>query len=153
MNLAISNKIALPWSHMGRACSRRRILGPIKSVSTTSSVSDAESRRDYREIAVPIQRGDDPLHLGPSFSMTDDWQNAKDGTPLVKIIENQAAIPGIKGDEGTQACRAARVSDHRRMDKLAERLKKYYDRGARFANMAASESISAAALADGTFRP
>ena len=31
------------------------------------------------------------------------WQNAKDGTPLVKLIEQAGAIPGIKVDEGTQA--------------------------------------------------
>ena len=31
------------------------------------------------------------------------WQNAKDGTPLVKLIEQSGAIPGIKVDEGTQA--------------------------------------------------
>ena len=31
------------------------------------------------------------------------WQKAKDGTPLVKLIEQAGAIPGIKVDEGTQA--------------------------------------------------
>ena len=30
------------------------------------------------------------------------WQKAKDGTPLVKLIEQAGAIPGIKVDEGTQ---------------------------------------------------
>ncbi len=35
------------------------------------------------------------------------WQNAKDGTPLVKLIEQSGAIPGIKVDEGTQGCRTA----------------------------------------------
>ena len=35
------------------------------------------------------------------------WQNAKDGTPLVKLIEQAGAIPGIKVDEGTQAAAAA----------------------------------------------
>jgi len=28
------------------------------------------------------------------------WQNAKDGTPLVRLIEQSGAIPGIKVDEG-----------------------------------------------------
>src|SRR5712672_381898 len=62
------------------------------------------------------------------------WQNAKDGTPLVKIIEQSGAIPGIKVDEGTQAlpnCPGELVTVG--LDKLAERLKKYYERGARFA--------------------
>ena len=62
------------------------------------------------------------------------WQNAKDGTPLVKLIEQAGSIPGIKVDEGTQAlpnCPGELVTIG--LDKLAERLKKYYERGARFA--------------------
>ena len=30
-------------------------------------------------------------------------QNAKDGTPLVKVIEKAGALPGIKVDKGLQA--------------------------------------------------
>ena len=51
------------------------------------------------------------------------WQNAKDGTPLVKLIEQAGAIPGIKVDEGTQAlpnCPGELVTVG--LDKLAERL-------------------------------
>src|SRR3979490_2933621 len=62
------------------------------------------------------------------------WQNAKDGTALVKIIEQAGAIPGIKVDEGTQSlpnCPGELITVG--LDKLAERLKKYYERGARFA--------------------
>ena len=62
------------------------------------------------------------------------WQDAKDGTPLIKLIEQSGAIPGIKVDEGTQAlpgCPGELVTAG--LDKLAERLKKYYERGARFA--------------------
>src|SRR5258707_6356737 len=62
------------------------------------------------------------------------WQNAKDGTPLVKLIEQSGAIPGIKVDEGTQGlpnCPGELITAG--LDKLAERLKKYYERGARFA--------------------
>jgi fructose-bisphosphate aldolase class I len=62
------------------------------------------------------------------------WQTARDGTPLVKLIEQAGAIPGIKVDEGTQPlpnCPGELITAG--LDKLAERLKKYYDRGARFA--------------------
>jgi fructose-bisphosphate aldolase class I len=62
------------------------------------------------------------------------WQKAKDGTPLIRLIEDSGAIPGIKVDEGTQPlpnCPGELVTVG--LDKLAERLKKYYDRGARFA--------------------
>jgi fructose-bisphosphate aldolase class I len=62
------------------------------------------------------------------------WQTARDGTPLVKLIEQAGAIPGIKVDEGTQPlpnCPGELITAG--LDKLAERLKKYYDQGARFA--------------------
>ena len=62
------------------------------------------------------------------------WQDAKDGTPLISLIEQAGAIPGIKVDEGTQAlpnCAGELVTVG--LDKLAGRLKKYYERGARFA--------------------
>ena len=61
-------------------------------------------------------------------------QNAKDGTPLVKLIEQAGAIPGIKVDEGTQplpACPGELVTVG--LDKLAGRLADYYKLGARFA--------------------
>jgi fructose-bisphosphate aldolase, class I len=62
------------------------------------------------------------------------WQNAKDGTPLIKLIEQTGSIPGIKVDEGTQGlpnCPGELVTVG--LDRLADRLKKYYERGARFA--------------------
>ena len=51
-------------------------------------------------------------------------QKAKDGTPLVKLIEQRGAIPGIKVDEGTQAaavCPGELVTEG--LDGLRERLK------------------------------
>src|SRR5436305_12134835 len=72
------------------------------------------------------------------------WQNAKDGTPLVKVIEQSGAIPGIKVEEGTQPlpmCPGELVTVG--LDKLAERLKKYHERGARFAKWRAVIDIGA----------
>src|SRR5450432_1765468 len=79
------------------------------------------------------------------------WQNAKDGTPLVKIIEQSGAIPGIKVDEGTQAlpgCPGELITAG--LDKLAERLKKYYDRGARFAKWRAVIDIGSGSTGQNT---
>ncbi len=77
------------------------------------------------------------------------WQNARDGTPLIRLIEQAGAIPGIKVDEGTQAlpgCPGELVTAG--LDNLAARLKKYYDSGARFAKWRAVIDI------DGSeFRP
>jgi fructose-bisphosphate aldolase class I len=61
----------------------------------------------------------------------------------MKLIEQAGAIPGIKVDEGTQAlptCPGELVTVG--LDKLAERLKKYYERGARFAKWRAVLDIA-----------
>jgi fructose-bisphosphate aldolase class I len=62
------------------------------------------------------------------------WQKAKDGTPLVEIIKKAGSIPGIKVDEGVKPlpnCPGETVTIG--LDKLADRLPKYYEQGARFA--------------------
>jgi fructose-bisphosphate aldolase class I len=62
------------------------------------------------------------------------WQKAKDGTPLVDIIKKTGALPGIKVDEGVKPlpnCPGEVVTIG--LDKLADRLPKYYAQGARFA--------------------
>ena len=72
------------------------------------------------------------------------WQKAKDGTPLVEIIEKAGAIPGIKVDEGTKPlpfCPGEVITDG--LDRLAERLPKYYEQGARFAKWRAVIDIGA----------
>jgi fructose-bisphosphate aldolase class I len=72
------------------------------------------------------------------------WQMAKDDTPLVEIIKKAGSIPGIKVDEGTQplpGCPGELVTIG--LDKLAERLTKYYEQGARFAKWRAVIDIGA----------
>jgi fructose-bisphosphate aldolase class I len=72
------------------------------------------------------------------------WQKAKDGTPLVDIIKKAGALPGIKVDEGTKAlpnCPGELITVG--LDKLADRLPKYYDQGARFAKWRAVIDIGA----------
>src|SRR6202030_4033067 len=78
------------------------------------------------------------------------WQDARDGTPLVKVIEQAGSIPGIKVDEGTQAlpqCPGEVVTVG--LDRLAERLKKYYERGARFAKWRAVIDIGPGTIGPG----
>jgi fructose-bisphosphate aldolase class I len=72
------------------------------------------------------------------------WQKAKDGTPLVEIIKKAGSIPGIKVDEGTKPlpnCPAEVVTAG--LDKLPDRLPKYYEQGARFAKWRAVIDIGA----------
>src|SRR5436309_4051198 len=136
MNLAELNKIANALVAPGKG-----ILAADESSGTIKKRFDAikvesteETRRDYREM---LFRSVEAMRKNISGVILYDetiWQNAKDGTPLVKLIEQAGSIPGIKVDEGTQAlpgCPNEVITVG--VDKLAERLKKYHERGARLA--------------------
>jgi fructose-bisphosphate aldolase class I len=72
------------------------------------------------------------------------WQDAADGTPLVKIIADAGAVPGIKVDEGTEALPGSpKELITKGLDGLSKRLPKYYERGARFAKWRAVIDIGA----------
>ncbi|MEZ5763819.1 MAG: class I fructose-bisphosphate aldolase [Xanthobacteraceae bacterium] len=136
MNLADLNKIANAMVAPGKG-----ILAADESSGTIKKRFDAigvesteDNRRDYREL---LFRSSEAMKKNISGVILYDetiWQKAKDGTPLVKLIEQAGSIPGIKVDEGTQplpGCPNELITVG--LDKLAERLKKYYEQGARFA--------------------
>src|ERR1700687_1410228 len=136
MNLADLNKVALAMVAAGKG-----ILAADESTGTIKKRFDAinvasteENRRDYREMLFRSGEAMSKYISGVILYDETIWQDARDGTPLIKIIEQSGAIPGIKVDEVTQAlpnCPGELVTVG--LDKLAERLKKYYERGARFA--------------------
>src|ERR1700730_7245047 len=136
MNLPDLNRIAQAMVATGKG-----ILAADESSGTIKKRFDAigvdsnpDSRRDYREMLFRSREAMSKYISGVILYDETIWQEAKDGTPLVKLIEQTGAIPGIKVDEGTQAlsnCPGELITIG--LDKLAERLKKYYDRGARFA--------------------
>jgi fructose-bisphosphate aldolase class I len=136
MNLTELNRIATAMVAPGKG-----ILAADESSGTIKKRFDAigvesteENRRDYREMLFRSKEAMSQHISGVILFDETIWQNAKDGTPLVKLIEESGAIPGIKVDEGTQAlpmCPGELVTVG--LDKLAERLKTYYERGARFA--------------------
>ena len=104
MNLAELNKVA-----NGMVASGKGILaadessGTIKKRFDTIGVeSTADNRRDYREL---LFRSTEAMKSHISGVILYDEtirQNAKDGTPLVKLIEMAGSIPGIKVDKGTK---------------------------------------------------
>ena len=135
MNLDALNKIANRMVEPGRG-----ILAADESTGTMGNRMAAigventeDNRRDYREM---MFRAKEAMSYVSGVILYDEtiWQNAKDGTPLVKIIEEANSIPGIKVDEGIRKLAGARGDDVTRgLDKLHERLPKYYEKGARFA--------------------
>ena len=148
MNLADLNKVALAMVTPGKG-----ILAADESSGTIKKRFDAikvesteDSRRDYREMLFRSSEAMGKYISGVILYDETIWQAAKDGTPLVKLIEASGAIPGIKVDEGTQGlpnCPGELVTVG--LDKLAERLKKYYERGARFAKWRAVIDINSGA--------
>jgi fructose-bisphosphate aldolase class I len=136
MNLADLNKVAQAMVAPGKGLlAADESSGTIKKrFDDINVVSTEETRRDYREMLFRSSEAMTRYISGVILYDETIWQNAKDGTPLVKLIEQSGAIPGIKVDEGTQAlpnCPGELITAG--LDKLAERLKKYYERGARFA--------------------
>src|ERR1700761_2930850 len=136
MNLSDLNKVALAMVAPGKGLlAADESTGTIKKRFDAIKVESTEdTRRDYREMLFRSQEAMNNFISGVILYDETIWQNAKDGTPLIKLIEQAGAIPGIKVDEGTQPlpnCPGELVTVG--LDKLAERLKKYYERGARFA--------------------
>ena len=136
MNLAELNKVAEKMVVPGKGIlAADESSGTIKKRFDTIGVESTEdNRRDYRELL--FRSGDAMSKYISGVILYDEtiWQKAKDGTPLVKVIEQSGAVPGIKVDEGTKplpGCPGELVTVG--LDKLADRLPKYYEQGARFA--------------------
>ena len=145
MNLDDLNKIAQAMVAPGRGIlAADESSGTIKKRFDAISVESTEdSRRDYREMLFRSAEG--MKHISGVILYDETiWQKAKDGTPLVELIKKAGSIPGIKVDEGTKPlpnCPSEVVTIG--LDKLADRLPKYYEQGARFAKWRAVIDIGA----------
>jgi len=136
MNLSELNKIAAAMVAPGRGIlAADESAGTIKKRFDSIGVeSTADNRRDYREM---LFRSADAMSKYISGVILYDEtirQNAKDGTPLVKLIEKTGALPGIKVDKGTKplpSCPGEVVTEG--LDGLRERLAEYRGLGAKFA--------------------
>src|SRR5918995_3338148 len=135
MNLADLNKVAQAMVAPGRGIlAADESSGTIKKRFDAIGVESTEDvRRDYREMLFRSAEG--MKHISGVILYDETiWQKAKDGTSLVEIIKKAGSIPGIKVDEGTKPlpnCPNELITVG--LDKLADRLPKYYEQGARFA--------------------
>ncbi len=136
MNLAELNKVADAMVAPGRG-----ILAADESTGTIKKRFDAidtEStpitRRDYREMLFRSKEAMSKYISGVILYDETIRQNAKDGTPMVKVIEQMGSIPGIKVDKGTKPlpfCPNEVITEG--LDGLRERLVEYRGLGAKFA--------------------
>src|SRR6201997_3304084 len=145
MNLTELNKVATAMVAPGRG-----ILAADESTSTIKKRFDAIgvestpiSRRDYREML--FRSGEAMTKYISGVILYDETirQNAKDGTPLVKLIAQAGSIPGIKVDEGAKPlpfCPGEVITEG--LDGLRERLVDYRGLGAKFAKWRAVIDIA-----------
>jgi fructose-bisphosphate aldolase class I len=146
MNLAELNKVAEAMVAPGKG-----LLAADESSSTIKKRFDAigvestaDTRRDYREF---MFRSADAMKNHISGVILYDEtirQKAKDGTPLVKLIEQAGALPGIKVDASTHPlpfCPGETITEG--LDGLRERLVEYRGLGAKFAKWRAVIDIGA----------
>jgi fructose-bisphosphate aldolase class I len=135
MNLDQLNKVAEAMVTPGKG-----ILAADESTATIKKRFDSigveatsESRRDYRELLFRSQALSEHISGVILYDET-IRQNASDGTPLVKLIAQAGAIPGIKVDKGTKPLpfySGEAISEG--LDGLRERLVEYRGLGAKFA--------------------
>jgi fructose-bisphosphate aldolase class I len=136
MNLAELNKVAEAMVAPGRGIlAADESSGTIKKrFDAIGAESTADTRRDYREM---LFRSADAMSKYISGVILYDEtirQKAKDGTPLVKVIEKAGALPGIKVDKGLQPLPFSPgevITEG--LDGLRERLVEYRGLGAKFA--------------------
>ncbi len=147
MNLTELNRVAEAMVAPGRGIlAADESSGTIKKRFDPIGVqSTPDTRRDYREL---LFRSNDAMSKYISGVILYDEtirQSAKDGTPLVKLIEQAGSIPGIKVDRGTKPlpfCPGEVITEG--LDGLRERLIEYRSLGARFAKWRAVIDIGAA---------
>jgi fructose-bisphosphate aldolase class I len=108
--------------------------GTIKRRFDAIGVESTEAnRRDYRELLFRTE-GANKFISGVILYDETIRQKGADGTPLVKVLQDQGIIPGIKVDAGTKPLPfSANEVVTEGLDGLGERLKEYRDLGARFA--------------------
>jgi fructose-bisphosphate aldolase, class I len=146
MNLAELNKVAEAMVQPGRGIlAADESSGTIKKRFDAIGVESTEAnRRDYREL---LFRSTDAMKSHISGVILYDEtirQNAKDGTPLVKVIQQAGSLPGIKVDKGAKPlpfCPGEVITEG--LDGLRERLIEYRGLGAKFAKWRAVIDIGA----------
>ena len=123
--LFADDKGLLAMDESNRTCNKRFALLGI--------LQNEEARRAYREMIVTT-RGLGECISGAILYDETIRQKKKDGTLFIKVITDAGIIPGIKVDTGAKALAGypgEKITEG--LDGLRDRLKEYFEMGARFA--------------------
>ena len=106
--------------------------------------STEQNRRNYREMLFTTPGA--AQHVSGVILYDETLrQSARDGRPLVKVLESQGVIPGIKVDAGAKTLAGSdgeKITEG--LDGLKERVAEYVELGARFAKWRAVIAIDRA---------
>ena len=144
MNLSELNAIAKKMVAPGKGIlAADESTGTIKKRFDKIGVENTEdNRRDYREMMfrTPVMK----QHISGVILYDETIrQKAKDGTSLVKLIQDADSIPGIKVDAGAKPLAGApNETITEGLDGLRERFQEYHKLGARFAKWRGVYEIS-----------
>jgi fructose-bisphosphate aldolase class I len=143
MDLAALHATALRMLEPGKGfLAADESTGTIEKRFDAIGVENTEkNRRDYREFLFRDTEGMKYISAVILFTET-LYQDAADGTPLVKLVEAAGAVPGIKIDEGAKPMAGFPGETLTEgLDGLPDRLAKAYQHGARFSKWRAAIPI------------
>jgi fructose-bisphosphate aldolase class I len=145
MDLAALNAVATAMVQPGKGVlAADESTGTIKKRFDAIGVENTEdNRRDYRELLFRAEQTMREHISGVILFEETLYQDARDGTPLVELIQNAGSIPGIKVDKG--ASKMAGFPGEtvtKGLDGLSKRVRAHYERGARFAKWRAVIDIA-----------
>jgi len=112
-----------------------------KRFDTIGVESTEEARKKYRELLLTTEGMENYISGVILFDET-LRQSSKEGVPFPKLLQGKGVIPGIKVDTGAKPMQNSeneKVADG--LDGLPERLKEYFELGARFAKWRAVITI------------
>ena len=144
MNLEQLSRVAHQMVERGKGLlAADESTGTIKKRFDKIGVANTEeNRRDYREL---LFRSKGMANISGVILFDETIrQKAKDGTPLVKVIEAAGTLPGIKVDKGVKPlpfCPGEVITEG--LDGLGERLAEYRGLGSKFAKWRAVIDIGA----------
>lgn len=127
---AIAQQLVAPHKGILAADESNATAG--KRLASINLECTEENRRTYRELFLGTE-GIEQYLSGVIFYDETLGQNLSDGTPFTTHLQNLGIIPGIKVDMGLQDLPNYPGETYTAgIDGLRERLKSYYEKGARF---------------------